>query len=99
MRIVTDHAARLTGAGFTPPQAAALNAAVHTTAGEAVEALGEQLRQWHIYLALYLLIQIGVVLLAILLLQAAREPAYPARAALAGHPGGLRTASETGDSW
>ncbi|GJE52112.1 hypothetical protein GOFOIKOB_5180 [Methylobacterium tardum] len=99
MRIVTDHAARLTGAGFTTSQAAAIDAAVHATASEAVEALEGQLARWHAYLAGYLLIEIGIVLLAILIIQAVREPAYSSRPRLATRPEGPMVAVRPGDSW
>ena len=99
MRIVTDHATRLVGAGFTTSQAAAIYAAVHATASEAVEALEGQLARWHAYLAGYLLIEIGIVLLAVLITQAVREPAYPSRAGLATSLGSPTVPVRPGDSW
>jgi hypothetical protein len=64
----------LTGSGFSEAQASAITRTVQATANDAVEILRHDIARWHAYLALYLLIQIGIVLLAILIVQAVREP-------------------------
>ena len=60
----------LTESGFSEAQASAITRTVQATANDAVEILRHEIARWHAYLALYLLIQIGIVLLAILLTQA-----------------------------
>ena len=66
----------LRACGFTPAQATAVVELVHETTATAAEALRQELSKWHCYLAVYLLCQIGIVLLAILLIEAIRDP-YP----------------------
>jgi hypothetical protein len=65
----------LQAAGFTDQQAEAIAHAVDAATAEAVTTLRDELSRWHAYLAVYLLVQIGIALLAILLVQAIREPA------------------------
>ena len=84
----------LTGAGFTEAQATAITRTVQATANDAVDTLRDELARWHVYLALYLLIQIGIVLLAILIVQAVHEPS---RSAFAAHAD-ARKLSANGDS-
>jgi hypothetical protein len=67
---------RLVGTGFTEAQARAIAESVDAAAGEAVEALRHELARWHAYLALYILMQIGVALLVILIVQAASPSAW-----------------------
>jgi hypothetical protein len=62
---------RLVGTGFTEAQARAITESVDVAASEAVGALRHELARWHAYLALYILMQIGVALLVILIVQAA----------------------------
>ncbi|SEO46403.1 hypothetical protein SAMN02799625_03218 [Methylobacterium sp. UNC300MFChir4.1] len=76
--------ARLTSSGFTEVQARTLAEIVHTAAEETVEGLKHEVARWHGYLALYVMMQIAVVLLAILLLQALSEPVRGSRAVLGG---------------
>lgn len=66
---------RLVGTGFTEAQARAIAESVDAAAGEAVEALKQELARWHAFLALYVLMQIAVALLAILIAQAASPSA------------------------
>ncbi len=66
---------RLVGTGFTEAQARAIAESVDAAAGEAVEALKHELARWHAFLALSVLMQIAVVLLAILIAQAASPSA------------------------
>lgn len=68
----------LTQSGFTPDQARALATTIECTAAGAVDDLRHDLEGWHIYLSFYLLIQIGIVLLTMLLVQAVREPEHQA---------------------
>lgn len=70
----------LTRSGFTEAQALAITQTVQATAHDLVEILRDDLARWHVYLALSLLIQIGIVLLAILLMQAIHEPPRAAQA-------------------
>ncbi len=72
--IVSAHTAMLTGSGFTKAQAAAIDASVRMAAEEAVSTLEGTLARWHAYLALYLLIQIGIVVLTILMVQVMKDP-------------------------
>lgn len=99
MTIVIDHATSLTGSGFTEAQAAAIDRAVHASTHEAVEVLGAKLARWHAYLAMFLLIEIGIVVLAVLMVQAVREPVYPTRAALVGDIRSSSSAPQCSDSW
>ena len=69
-----DDTAALTLTGFTEAQAGALTTAIDRSAARAVDDLRHDLERWHIALSLYLLIQIGIVLLATLLVQAVRDP-------------------------
>lgn len=64
----------LSRCGFTDAQAVAVMACVGTAIDEAVEALRYELARWHAYLALYLLAQIGIVLLAGLIIT---DPTLP----------------------
>ncbi|MCJ2075551.1 hypothetical protein MKK68_07765 [Methylobacterium sp. E-016] len=64
----------LTASGFTPAQAVAIAVLVHEETAVAVEALEHELARWHVYLSLYMLVQIGIVPFAILLAQAVYEP-------------------------
>lgn len=73
--MISPHATEPAAAsGFTPAQTAAIADLVHEATAAAVDALRHELGRWHCYLALYLLGQIGLVLLAILVLQALRDP-------------------------
>ncbi|WP_156635677.1 hypothetical protein [Methylobacterium sp. Leaf123] len=54
----------MTLTGFTEAQAGALTTAIDRSAARAVDDLRHDLERWHIALTLYLLIQIGIVLLA-----------------------------------
>lgn len=78
--LVTEPA---TASGFTPAQTAAIAELVQEATAAAVDTLRHDLCWWHCYLALYLLGQIGLVLLAILVLQALRDPP-PLRTAATG---------------
>lgn len=69
-----DHTSALTLTGFTEAQAGALTTAIDRSATRAVDDLRHDLERWHIALSLYLLIQIGIVLLAFLMVQAVRDP-------------------------
>lgn len=69
-----DHTSALTLTGFTEAQAGALTTAIDHSATRAVDDLRHDLERWHIALSLYLLIQIGIVLLAFLMVQAVRDP-------------------------
>lgn len=70
--------------GFTEAQAMALAQVVEASASGAVDRLGRDLARWHIHLALYLLIQLGIVLLGVLMIQATRDPILPPRAGRGG---------------
>lgn len=72
----TSSTLALTQSGFTPTQAKALATAIERSAAGAVDDLRHDLQSWHIHLALYLLIELGIVLLVMLLVQAIREPGY-----------------------
>lgn len=63
----------LRAVGFTEGQAAAIKAAVEATTGDAVDAVRDDLMRWHLYIALYLLAQVSVALLACLMLQNLRD--------------------------
>lgn len=65
---------RLIETGFTEAQAGAIADSVDAAAGNAVEALTHELARWHLYLACYMIIEIGIVLLVILITQAASPP-------------------------
>lgn len=79
----TNPTLALTQSGFTPTQANALAAAIERSAAGAVDDLRHDLQSWHIHLALYLLIQIGVVLLVIMMVQVMRDPTHAWRAPVA----------------
>lgn len=83
--IVSAHTARLTGSGFTVAQAEAIDTSVQMAAEEAVSTLEGTLARWHAYLALYLLIQIGIVVLTILMMQVIKEPTALPVAMSVGH--------------
>ncbi|KQT61049.1 hypothetical protein ASG52_17600 [Methylobacterium sp. Leaf456] len=85
MTLHTSPTSALTQSGFTPTQANALAAAIERSAAGAVDDLRHDLESWHIHLALYLLIQIGVVLLVMLLVQTMREPGYRALTSVPAH--------------
>lgn len=73
--MVSPHATEpATASGLTPAQTAAIASLVNEATAAAADALRHELGRWHCYLALYLLGQIGLVLLAILVLQALRDP-------------------------
>ena len=73
--MVSPHATEpATAFGLTPAQTAAIVDLVHEATAAASDALRHELSRWHCYLALYLLGQISLVLLAILVLQALRDP-------------------------
>ncbi|MCJ2143877.1 hypothetical protein [Methylobacterium sp. E-066] len=76
----------LTGSGCTEIQARAIAKSVDAAAGEAVEALRHELVRWHIYLAMYLLAEIGIVLLAALVMGAAAPGNAPGCTCLQSHP-------------
>lgn len=61
-------ASRSTASSFTAAQVADITELVHEATAAAVNALRHELGRWHCYLALYLLAQIGIVLLAALLM-------------------------------
>lgn len=73
--MISPHATEpATASGLTPAQTAAIADLVHEATASAVDALRHEIGRWHCYLALYLLGQIGIALLAILVLQALRDP-------------------------
>lgn len=80
-----DDTAALTLTGFTEAQAGALTTAIDRSAARAVDNLRHDLERWHIALTLYLLIQIGIVLLAFLMVQAMREPGCRALTSVSAH--------------
>lgn len=59
----------LRAVGFTEGQATAIRAAIKATTTDAIDAVRDDLMRWHLYIALYLLVQIGIALLASLMLQ------------------------------
>lgn len=75
-----DHiseAARISGlkaAGFTDRQAAAVGDAIDATVSEAVEVIRAEVVRGHVYLSLYVLVQIGIALLVTLLAQDVWKP-------------------------
>jgi len=76
----------VTASGFTPSQAAAIAGLVQKMTDAAAEALRHEIRWWHCYLAMYLLGQISLVLLAILMTQVLRDPPQIRTAAREGPP-------------
>ena len=78
--------AGLVRSGLTEDQAKAVSEMVHKTTVESVEVLKCELVRWHTYLALYMLIQIGIVLLVALMTQALRAPLPYPKAVLSGDP-------------
>jgi hypothetical protein len=70
--------AGLRAAGFTEPEAGAIGELVKSTTGQAVDTLRNEFVRWHAYLALYLLAQIGIVLLIASLLSFADRRSYEA---------------------
>ena len=79
----------LRAVGFTDQQAEAIADAVDAATTEAVTNLRDEFSRWHAYLAAYLLVQIGIALLAILLMQAVREPAPRCLASARGECAGV----------
>lgn len=73
----------LTKSGFTEDQASALATAIERAAAGAIDDLRHDLESWHVHLAMYLLIQIGIVLLVIMMVQVMRDPVGGALAGLA----------------
>lgn len=74
MTTLNDTTVALILSGFTPAQADAISDTARRTAAFVVDELRQDMLSWHCHLALYVLAQIGVALLAILLAQAAFEP-------------------------
>ncbi|CAA2137609.1 hypothetical protein MBLL_00741 (plasmid) [Methylobacterium bullatum] len=74
--MATVSMSRLTSSGFTEAQASAIADTVQASTNGAVETLREELVVWHAYLAFYILVQIGVVLLTILLIQTNFAPPW-----------------------
>lgn len=70
-------ASSLVSSGLSEAQAAAVVELVQTTVSAEAEALRDELSRWQLHLALALLIQVGLVLLAALLTQALWCPAAP----------------------
>ena len=85
MTLHTIPTSALTQSGFTPTQANALAATIERSAAGAVDNLRHDMESWHVYLAMYLLIQIGIVLLVMLFVQAMREPGYRALTSVPAH--------------
>ncbi len=81
----TNPAFALTQSGFTPTQANALATTIERSTAGAVDNLRHDLETWHVYLAMYLLIQISIVLLVMLFVQAMREPGYRALTSVSAH--------------
>lgn len=63
----------LRAAGFTEAQALAIAMLTHATANEAMDLLRIEFARWHAYLALYVVSQVAIVVLALLLAQPKRE--------------------------
>lgn len=76
----------LMASGFTPAQAIAIAELVQEATAAAAEALRHELSRWHCYLAVYLLSQIGISLLAILMIQILHDPLPVRNAAWATYP-------------
>ncbi len=89
----------LVNSGLTDSQAEAIAGLVHQATGDAVDDLRHELARWHFYLAIFLLTQIGIVLLVILLLQAVREPVSPSQAAVVSNPGRSAAPFRPGEKW
>ncbi|MCJ2128013.1 hypothetical protein [Methylobacterium sp. E-045] len=70
----SNHASNLQATGLSDAQAIAIAQTIQVAANEAIETLGQELARWHVYLALYLLAQMGVVFIAILIMQNRDEP-------------------------
>lgn len=89
MTVRSNQTLALTQSGFSEAQANALATTIERTAAGAVNDLRHDLEAWHVYLAMYLLIQISIVLLVLLFVQALREPAYRAVTGFAAPQTGL----------
>jgi hypothetical protein len=72
--MVTVSTAGLTGSGFSEAQASAITKTVEATANDAFEILRHDLARWHAYLALYMLIQMSIVLVALIAVQVIQQP-------------------------
>lgn len=68
-----DPRTHLLASGLTEKQAGAIVETSNEIAAGRIEEVRYELARWHAYLALYLLIQTGIVLLVLLLVQATRE--------------------------
>ncbi|SDO22501.1 hypothetical protein SAMN05216360_11710 [Methylobacterium phyllostachyos] len=62
---------------FTPAQLNAVAAIAEDATASAIDELRQDLLSWHCHLAMYVLAQICVALLAILLVQTVLEPGRP----------------------
>lgn len=89
----------LVNSGLTNSQAEAIAGLVQQATGDAVDALRHEVARWHFYLAIFLLTQIGIVLLVILMLQAVREPVSPSRPASSSNPGRSMAPVRPGEKW
>lgn len=69
-----DPRTHLLASGLTEKQAGAIVKTSNEIAAGRIEEVRYELAQWHAYLALYLLIQTGIVLLALILMQTIQEP-------------------------
>jgi hypothetical protein len=69
-----DPRTHLLASGLTEKQAGAIVETSNEIAARRIEEVRYELAHWHAYLALYLLIQIGIVLLVILLVRTFSEP-------------------------
>lgn len=62
--------AHLRAGGFTEGQAIAIEAAIQSTIADDIQGLRDDLLRWHLYIALYLLAQVAIALLAALMMHA-----------------------------
>ena len=77
MKSPYDPKVALALSGFTPAQATAVAAIAEDAAASAIDELHRDLLSWHCHLAMYVLAQICVALLAILLVQTVLDPGRP----------------------
>jgi len=61
--------ASLQAAGLSEPQAQAITELAQATTDEAADRLRAEFARWHAYLALYVVSQLAIVVLAVLLVQ------------------------------
>lgn len=76
----------LIASGFTQDQAEAILVITRETTVAAITRLEEKLARWHVLLALYTLIQFGVVLLVVLISQTRQQPLPRSAAIVGGDP-------------